>query len=66
MYLAALILFLATPLALGSAWGLIVTLPLIAVLIARLTDEERYLSTHLSGYDAYRRQVRYRLVPLVW
>jgi protein-S-isoprenylcysteine O-methyltransferase Ste14 len=66
MYSAALILFLATPLALGSAWGLIVAIPLVGTLVARLTDEERYLSAHLPGYDAYRQQVSYRLVPLVW
>jgi protein-S-isoprenylcysteine O-methyltransferase Ste14 len=66
MYSAALVLFLATPLALGSVWGLIMTIPLVAALIARLMDEEHYLVAHLPGYNAYRRQVRYRLVPLVW
>ena len=66
MYSAALILFLATPLALGPAWGLIVAIPLVAALVARLRDEERYLSAHLPGYYAYRQQVSYRLVPLVW
>jgi protein-S-isoprenylcysteine O-methyltransferase Ste14 len=64
MYSAALILFLATPLALGSAWGLSVAIPLVAVLIAHLTGEERYLSAHLPGYDAYRQQVSYRLVAI--
>jgi protein-S-isoprenylcysteine O-methyltransferase Ste14 len=66
MYSAALILFLATPLALASAWGLIVVIPLGAVLVARLENEERYLSAHLPGYDGYRQRVNYRLVPLVW
>jgi protein-S-isoprenylcysteine O-methyltransferase Ste14 len=66
MYSAALLLFLATPLALGSGWGLIVAIPLIGILIARLIDEERYLSTHLPGYDAYRQQVCHRLLPLIW
>ena len=33
---------------------------------ARLLAEERFLSTHLSGYDAYRRRVAYRLLPMVW
>lgn len=66
MYSAALILFLATPLALASAWGLVVVIPLGAVLVARLEDEERYLSAHLPGYDGYRQRVNYRLVPLVW
>ena len=66
MYSAAIILFCAIPLALGSTWGLIVTIPLVAILVARLVNEERYLSTHLPGYKSYREQVRYRLVPLVW
>jgi protein-S-isoprenylcysteine O-methyltransferase Ste14 len=66
MYSAALILFLATPLALASAWGLIVVIPLAATLVARLMDEERYLSAHLPGYDRYRQRVNYRLIPLVW
>ncbi|HJU10584.1 MAG TPA: isoprenylcysteine carboxylmethyltransferase family protein [Candidatus Binataceae bacterium] len=66
MYSAAVILFLATPLALGSAWGLIIAIPLIAALIVRLTDEERYLSVHLPGYDGYRQRVNYRLLPFIW
>ena len=32
----------------------------------RLRDEERFLAKELPGYADYRRQVRYRLVPLVW
>ena len=66
MYSGALILFLATPLALGSAWGLLVSIPLIGVLLARLMNEERYLSTNLAGYNTYRQQVRHRLVPFIW
>ena len=66
MYAGAVLLFIATPLALSSFWGLIVVLPLSIVLAVRLLDEERYLSANLPGYDAYRSQVRYRLVPFVW
>jgi protein-S-isoprenylcysteine O-methyltransferase Ste14 len=66
MYSGALILFLATPLALGSAWGLLVSIPLIGVLLARLMNEERYLSTNLAGYNTYRQQVGYRLLPFIW
>jgi protein-S-isoprenylcysteine O-methyltransferase Ste14 len=66
MYSAAVILFLATPLALGSGWALMVAIPLLAVLVARLSEEERYLSAHLPGYDAYRELVSYRLIPWLW
>jgi protein-S-isoprenylcysteine O-methyltransferase Ste14 len=66
MYVGALLMLLATPVALGSFWGVLMFIPLLAAIVWRLADEERFLTTHLSGYDAYRRQVRYRLIPLIW
>jgi protein-S-isoprenylcysteine O-methyltransferase Ste14 len=47
-------------------WALLPAVLVCAALIARLLDEERYLSAHLPGYDRYRRTVRYRLIPFVW
>ena len=66
MYAGALLLFFGTPLALGSWWGLAVYIPSVAILIARLRDEEQFLMRNLPGYDDYRRCVRFRLVPGVW
>lgn len=66
MYSGAAIALIATPLALGSLWGVLIALALIAVIVVRLINEERYLAANLPGYDAYRRKVKYRLVPLVW
>jgi protein-S-isoprenylcysteine O-methyltransferase Ste14 len=66
MYSGAGIALIATPLALGSLWGLPAALVLIAVLVVRLLDEERYLAANLVGYDSYRSKVRYRLVPMIW
>ncbi len=66
MYAGALLLLSATPLALGSLVALPLVLPFVAVLVARLLDEERMLSTELAGYREYCRQVRFRLVPHVW
>lgn len=66
MYVGAIVLFLATPPALGSWWGLVPVALLIAVIAWRLTDEEAYLSRNLPGYDDYRRKVPARLVPGVW
>jgi protein-S-isoprenylcysteine O-methyltransferase Ste14 len=66
MYAGAIMLLLATPLALGSWWGLILVVPAIAGIAWRLLDEERFLVRDLAGYDAYRRATRYRLVPMVW
>lgn len=66
MYAGALILFLGIPPALASWWGLLMIVPLLGGLIARLLDEERYLTAHLTGYADYCRRVRHRLVPGVW
>jgi protein-S-isoprenylcysteine O-methyltransferase Ste14 len=66
MYAAALPLFLATPPALGSWYGLIPALLVVIVIIWRLLDEERHLARDLPGYAEYRSTVRVRLVPGVW
>jgi protein-S-isoprenylcysteine O-methyltransferase Ste14 len=54
------------PLALDSYWGLLTIVPAVAVLVFRISDEEKMLRQELGGYDEYRRKVHYRLVPGVW
>lgn len=66
MYAGALLLIAATPLALGSYWGLLVAFASLPALIWRLLDEERILKRDLPGYVDYCRRVRYRLIPGVW
>ncbi len=66
MYASGLLYLLGTPLALGSYWGLIPFGLMVPLLIMRLLDEERMLVGELPGYDAYRQQVRHRLLPFVW
>lgn len=66
MYAGALVMLFGTPLGLGSFWGLLVLLPMLAALVGRLLDEERVLSRELPGYVGYRSRVRARLVPGVW
>jgi protein-S-isoprenylcysteine O-methyltransferase Ste14 len=66
MYTSALILFIGSPLALGSWWGLVPVAALAAVIVWRLLDEEKYLARNLAGYSEYQREVRARLVPGVW
>jgi protein-S-isoprenylcysteine O-methyltransferase Ste14 len=66
MYSAALVMTAFTPLALGSYWGLLLVIPVIAVLAWRLLDEERVLLRDLPGYADYRNKVTYRLLPGIW
>jgi protein-S-isoprenylcysteine O-methyltransferase Ste14 len=66
MYAGAMLLFLATPPALGSLFAMVPAVLLCGMIVIRLLDEEGYLSAHLAGYEAYCRQVPCRLVPFVW
>ena len=66
MYAGALLLILGTPLALGSWWGLAVFIPSVAILVARLRDEEQFLLRNLAFYGDYCSRVRFRLLPGLW
>jgi protein-S-isoprenylcysteine O-methyltransferase Ste14 len=66
MYLATTMMFLFSPLALGSYWGMIASVLFPVLLVPRILDEEKMLRESLSGYEAYTRKVRYRLIPFVW
>lgn len=66
MYVGNVVMMTGIPLALGSYWGLLFVLPGVAVLVARILDEEELLFAQLAGYTEYGRRVRYRLVPHVW
>lgn len=66
MYAGGLLLFLSTPLLLGSWYGLLLFLLFIPALAVRTVLEERALREELPGYDAYMAQVKYRLIPYLW
>ncbi|HEY4922987.1 MAG TPA: isoprenylcysteine carboxylmethyltransferase family protein [Roseiarcus sp.] len=66
MYAGALPLIAGIPLALGSFWGLVPVALIVPALAWRLLDEERFLVTHLAGYQDYCRKVRWRLAPGLW
>jgi protein-S-isoprenylcysteine O-methyltransferase Ste14 len=66
MYAGAVVLFLASPIALGSWVAEICALGLILALAVRLLDEEKFLQKDLTGYTAYCQQVRYHLIPYLW
>ena len=63
MYSAGLLLIFATPLTLGSLWGLVPAMALLAGIIVRLLDEEKFLESNLPGYRDYQTRRRFRLVP---
>ena len=66
MYGGGLVMLLGIPIALGSAWGLLIVVAMIPALIWRLFDEEKFLARNLPGYVEYQNKTHYRLIPLVW
>ena len=66
MYMATVLLFLMIPMVLGSWYALIVFAFYPAIIIVRLKNEEALLTRELAGYAAYRKKVKYRLIPFIW
>jgi protein-S-isoprenylcysteine O-methyltransferase Ste14 len=66
MYIGVLIMFMPTPLALGSYWGLIPMALLPVALVLRILNEEKVLKENLEGYKEYCLKTKYRLIPYIW
>jgi protein-S-isoprenylcysteine O-methyltransferase Ste14 len=65
-YVGMIVFYLATPVFLGSLWGLIPAGIIAVLLVVRTALEDRTLQAELDGYSDYARQVRYRLLPGIW
>jgi protein-S-isoprenylcysteine O-methyltransferase Ste14 len=66
MYLASIILFLSSPIVLGSWFALIPMLIYPVTLVMRIKNEEKVLASGLPGYGDYMKKVKYRLIPYIW
>lgn len=66
MYLGAILIYVASPVALGSYWALLPAVGIIPVLMARIVNEEQVLTRELRGYQEYKEITRYRLLPGIW
>jgi protein-S-isoprenylcysteine O-methyltransferase Ste14 len=66
MYAGSLLFLLGMPLALGSLWGLGLLVPMLIILMWRISDEEDLLAKRLPGYLEYRKKVHARLIPGVF
>ena len=66
MYLGGILLFIGTPLLLGSFYGIIIGILVSLFVIGRIFGEEKVLVNELEGYEEYKKKVKYRLIPYVW
>lgn len=66
MYSVTLLLFLTMPLVLGSIFSFVVFLAYPFIIAIRIKGEEKFLEAELEGYSAYKKKVKYRLIPFLW
>lgn len=66
MYMSTLLMFLSMPLVLGSVISFVIMLAYIPIIARRINNEEQVLERGLAGYAAYKRRVRWRVLPFVW
>ncbi len=66
MYLATILLFLSTPLVLGSVISFGIMLLYLPIIHKRMISEEKVLSEGLAGYSEYMEKVKYRIFPYLW
>ncbi|MDQ7793078.1 MAG: isoprenylcysteine carboxylmethyltransferase family protein [bacterium] len=65
-YVGVILVSLATPVLLGSAWALAPAGLVAAIAVLRTALEDRTLGEELPGYRDYARRVPYRLLPGIW
>jgi len=65
-YLGYIIFTLATPIALGTFWGLVFSGIIGVLLIIRTVLEDATLKKELPGYAEYTENVKYKLIPFLW
>lgn len=66
MYSATIILFLSTPLVLGSIISFMIFLFYPFIIAKRIKNEEEVLANELEGYVEYQKKVKYRMLPFLW
>ena len=66
MYLASILMFLAIPMVMGSWYALIPFVLYPLLMVVRIKDEEKLLTAELAGYEEYKKNVKYRLIPFIW
>ncbi len=65
-YAGFIIMSLATPVSLGSIYGLPMAFLVAVVFVIRTILEDKTLKTELIGYEEFSKKVKYRLIPFLW
>ncbi len=66
MYLGFTLVFISSPLVLGSFFALIPAAGIPLLLILRIRREEKVMRDGFAAYESYVKKVKYRLIPFIW
>ena len=66
MYSIVTLFFLMMPLVLGSIISFILFLVFPFLLVKRINNEEKVLEKELKGYKAYKKKVKYKMIPYIY
>ena len=66
MYSITIVLFLTMPLILGSIISFCIFLIYPLIIIERIKTEEKVLEKELKDYKAYKKKVKYKLIPFIY
>jgi len=66
LYMGGIIMSISIPITLGSLISLIPVAFMPYIYVVRIRKEEQMLLNSLEGYDEYRKEVKYKLIPKIW
>lgn len=66
MYSSTILLFLSIPFILGSLFSFVIFLVYPILIVLRIKNEESVLEAGLEGYAAYKKSVKYKVIPFIW
>lgn len=66
MYAATLLMFLSMGFVLGAPISFLILLLYVPVIALRIRNEEIVLTAGLPGYAAYKKRVKYKVIPYIW
>ena len=65
-YLGYILMVIATPVALGSIYALLMSFLVMIIFIIRTAMEDKTLLNELEGYREYSQKIKYKLIPSIW
>jgi protein-S-isoprenylcysteine O-methyltransferase Ste14 len=65
-YVGFILMLFATPIALGSLYGIFMSGIVTGILMVRTALEDKTLRKELDGYEDYAGKIKYKLVPFIW